>query len=125
MKEKSLKLKSFGIKTAVVSNKFDDAVRDLCNKYFNNLIDFSAGENESAGIKKKPAPDSVIKVLEYFKLEQSDAIYVGDSEVDIQTANNSGLDCISVLWGFKDKEFLQNYGAKILISKPDEIFKYL
>ena len=63
--------------------------------------------------------------MEYFKIEQSDAIYVGDSEVDIQTANNSGLDCISVLWGFKDKEFLQNNGAKILISKPDEIFKYL
>ncbi len=119
------KLKQFGIKTAVVSNKFDDAVRDLCNKYFNNLIDFSAGENESAGIKKKPAPDTVIKVLEYFKIEQSDAIYVGDSEVDIQTANNSGLDCISVLWGFKNREFLQSNRAKILISQPDEIFKYL
>ena len=114
-----------GVKIAVVSNKFDEAVRNLCDKYFEDLIDFSAGENESGGIRKKPAPDTVLKVLEYFNVKKRNAIYVGDSEVDIQTAKNAGLECISVLWGFKNKEFLQKYGAKILISKPDEIFKYL
>lgn len=118
-------LKKMNVKTAVVSNKFDEAVRDLCSKYFNGLIDFSAGENESAGIRKKPAPDTVLKVLEYFNIKKEHAVYVGDSEVDIQTAKNAGLECISVLWGFKNKEFLQNNDAKILISKPDEIFKYL
>lgn len=118
-------LKKMNVKTAVVSNKFDEAVRDLCCKYFNGLIDFSTGENESAGIRKKPAPDTVLKVLENFNIEKEHAIYVGDSEVDIQTAKNAELECISVLWGFKNKEFLQNNGAKILISKPDEILKYL
>lgn len=119
------KLKSMGIKTAVVSNKFDNAVKVLCNKYFDGLIDFCAGENEQFGIRKKPAPDTVLKVLEKFNLSSDEAIYVGDSEVDIQTAKNADMDCISVLWGFKDKEFLLNNGAKILISKPDEIFGYL
>ena len=123
--EMLLELKKMGVKIAVVSNKFDEAVRNLCDKYFEDLIDFSAGENESGGIRKKPAPDTVLKVLEYFNVKKRNAIYVGDSEVDIQTAKNAGLECISVLWGFKNKEFLQKYGAKILISKPDEIFKYL
>ncbi len=119
------KLKNGEYKTAVVSNKFDSAVKDLCLKYFGSLIDFSAGENELAGIRKKPAPDTVLKVLQTFELRPEDAIYVGDSEVDLQTARNAKIDCISVLWGFKNKEFLQNNGAKILISKPDEIFRYL
>ena len=119
------KLKNDGYKTAVVSNKFDSAVKDLCLKYFGSLIDFSAGENELSGIRKKPAPDTVLKVLKEFNLSFDEAIYVGDSEVDIQTAKNANIDCISVLWGFKNKEFLLNNGAKILISKPDEIFRYL
>lgn len=119
------KLKNDGYKTAIVSNKFDSAVKDLCIKYFGSLIDFSAGENELAGIRKKPAPDTVLKVLKEFNLSSDEAIYVGDSEVDIQTAKNANIDCISVLWGFKNKEFLLNNGAKILISKPDEIFRCL
>ena len=119
------RLKSMGIKTAVVSNKFDDAVKGLCDRYFGGLIDFCAGENEQFGIRKKPAPDTVLKVLKQFNFKPEQAIYVGDSEVDIQTAKNANIDCISVLWGFKDKEFLLNSGAKILISKPDEIFRYL
>lgn len=119
------KLKSHRIKTAVVSNKFDDAVKGLCKKYFDGLIDFCAGENELQGIRKKPAPDTVLKVLNEFGIKSDDAIYIGDSEVDIQTAKNADIECISVLWGFKDKEFLLDNGAQILISKPHEIFKYL
>lgn len=119
------KIKLAGIKTAVVSNKFDYAVKELCNKYFGELIDFSAGENEQNGIQKKPAPDTILKVLKEFDLMPEQVIYVGDSEVDIATAKNSDMDCISVLWGFKDKDFLLENGAEILISKPDEIFKYL
>ena len=118
-------IKKHGIKMAVVSNKFDDAVKELCNKYFAELIDFCAGENEQSGIRKKPAPDTVLKVLKQFNLSPKQVIYAGDSEVDIQTAQNSGIECISVLWGFKNKEFLLDNEAKILISKPDEILMYL
>ncbi|MBR6301394.1 HAD-IIIA family hydrolase [bacterium] len=118
-------LKINGYKTAVVSNKFDLAVKDLCKNYFPNLIDFASGENEAGGIKKKPAPDTVLNVLKFFGLENSDAIYVGDSEVDIQTAKNCGMECISVIWGFKDKEFLINNGAKIIADKPSQITHFL
>lgn len=119
------KIKSHKIKTAVVSNKFDNAVKGLCEKYFDGLIDFCAGENELQGIRKKPAPDTVLKALNEFGIKSDDAIYIGDSEVDIQTAKYADIECISVLWGFKDKEFLLDNGAQILISTPDEIFKYL
>ena len=101
------------------------AVKDLCKNYFPNLIDFASGENEAGGIKKKPAPDTVLNVLKFFGLENSDAIYVGDSEVDIQTAKNCGMECISVIWGFKDKEFLINNGAKIIADKPSQITHFL
>jgi len=114
-------LKEKGLIIAVVSNKFDLAVKELCEKYFPNLIDFCAGENEKEGIRKKPAPDTVLKVLEQYNLKNNDAIYVGDSEVDIQTAQNSDMPCISVSWGFKDREFLTNNGAKIIINTPTEI----
>ena len=119
------KIKLLGIKTAVVSNKFDTAVKGLCEKYFNGLIDFCSGENDKEGILKKPAPDTILKVLNEFKIEPSQAVYVGDSEVDIATAKNAQIECISVLWGFKSKEFLLDNGAGILISEPNEIFKYL
>ena len=90
-------LKSKGIKIAVVSNKFDLAVKELCKKYFEGFIDFAAGENEAQGIKKKPAPDTVISVLNEFNFASEDAVYVGDSDVDIMTAKNSKmpLDFIS------------------------------
>ena len=98
-----------GYKVAVVSNKFDAAVKELCKKYFPDMIDVAIGENEAGGIKKKPAPDTVSKALKELNGKTSDAIYLGDSEVDIQTAQNSNMPCISVTWGFKDKDFLIRY----------------
>nr|QGT49770.1 phosphoglycolate phosphatase [uncultured Candidatus Melainabacteria bacterium] len=118
-------LKQKGYKTAVVSNKFDMAVKELCKKYFPNLIDFAAGENEACGIRKKPAPDTIIKTLEEFNLQNNEAIYVGDSDVDIMTAKNSDMPCISVTWGFRDKEFLSNHNAEIIINSPIEIIEIL
>ena len=115
------KLKSNGLKIAVVSNKFDAAVKNLCDKYFPNLIDFASGEDEKNGIKKKPSPDTVLKILKNFNFKPEDAFYVGDSEVDIQTAKNSNVDSISVTWGFKDRQFLIDNGGKILVDTPDEI----
>lgn len=118
-------LKSKGIKIAVVSNKFDLAVKELCKKYFEGFIDFAAGENEAQGIKKKPAPDTVISVLNEFSFAPEDAVYVGDSDVDIMTAKNSKLPCISVTWGFRDEKFLLENGATILINAPSEIYNHL
>lgn len=118
-------LKSKGIKIAVVSNKFDLAVKELCKKYFESFIDFSAGENEAQGIKKKPAPDTVISVLNEFNFAPEDAVYVGDSDVDIMTAKNSKMPCISVTWGFRDEKFLLENGATILINAPSEIYNHL
>lgn len=118
-------LKSKGIKIAVVSNKFDLAVKELCKKYFEGFIDFAAGENEAQGIKKKPAPDTVISVLNEFNFAPEDAVYVGDSDVDIMTAKNSQMPCISVTWGFRDEKFLLENGATILINAPSEIYNHL
>lgn len=118
-------LKSKGIKIAVVSNKFDLAVKELCKKYFDKYIDFAAGENEAQGIRKKPAPDTVLSVLREFSFSPEDAIYVGDSDVDIMTAKNSHMPCISVTWGFRDKKFLLENGATILINAPSEIYNHL
>lgn len=119
------KLKDRGIKTAVVSNKFDLAVKELSKKYFGDLIDIAIGENEQAGIKKKPAPDTVFEVLNLMDLKSEDAIYIGDSDVDILTAKNSNMPCISVIWGFRDKEFLIKNNATIIVDNPDEILNYV
>lgn len=118
-------LKSKGLKIAVVSNKFDLAVKELCKKYFDGYIDFAAGENEAQGIKKKPAPDTVFTVLKEFELNPEDAVYVGDSDVDIMTAKNSQMPCISVTWGFRDEDFLLKNGATILINTTSEIYSHI
>ena len=120
-----IELKEKNYKIAVVSNKFDLAVKELCQKYFPNLIDIAIGENEAAGINKKPAPDTVNLVLKQLELTPNQAIYVGDSDVDILTAKNSNMPCISVTWGFRDKEFLIKNNAQIIINTPKEIIDYL
>lgn len=118
-------LKTSGYLIAVVSNKFDTAVKELCQRYFQNMIDFAAGENEAAGVRKKPFPDTIFKVLEEFKLNNNECIYIGDSEVDIQTAKNSNMDSISVTWGFKSRDFLTENNAQIIIDSPSEILDIL
>lgn len=118
-------LKEKGIKTAVVSNKFDLAVKDLTDKFFGALIDISFGECEDRGIKKKPSPDMVFKVLEELKLNKDEVLYVGDSDTDILTAKNSGIKCISVSWGFRDRKFLIKNGAEEIIDSPMELLKFV
>ena len=117
-------LKNNNYIVAVVSNKFDIAVKELCEKYFGDLIDMALGENEAEGIRRKPYPDSVLKILQEYNISKSEALYSGDSEVDIQTAKNCGIDCVSVTWGFKSKDFLLKSGARNLIDTPMEILKY-
>lgn len=119
-----LELKARGVQTAVVSNKADFAVKTLAAEYFPNLLQEAVGENEGAGIAKKPAPDSLLAVMKSLNAEKETTVYVGDSEVDIQTAKNAGVDCISVVWGFKDEAFLKANGAKTLVKEPFEILEF-
>lgn len=116
-------LRAEGVKLAVVSNKPDAAVRTLCDKYFAGLFDAAAGERD--GIAKKPAPDSVLDVLSRLGVQKENAVYIGDSEVDIATAANSGLACIAVDWGFRDGDFLAANGADIIVSSPDAAFRFI
>lgn len=116
-------LKQKGIKIAVVSNKFDSAAKGLCKKYFGNLIDIVVGQSES--IPQKPSPESIFKVIKYFDGNIKNCIYIGDSEVDIQTAKNAGIPCISVSWGYRNRKILEKAGAKIIIDKPSEILDLL
>ena len=114
-------LKAKGCHLAVVSNKMMAATQDLCRHFFPDTIEVAIGENEAAGIRKKPAPDTVFEALRQLGVGQEGAVYVGDSDVDIETARNSGLPCISVLWGFRDRDFLIQHGAKTFISAPSEL----
>lgn len=114
-----------GIKMAIVSNKAHSAVLELNEIYFKDYIQVAIGENEAAGIKKKPAPDSVNHALELLDSKKSEAVYVGDSEVDYATAVNSNLDCVLCSWGFRDRELLESFNPKALIDKPEELLEIL
>lgn len=115
------RLRSQGKKIAVVSNKFDAATKKLCAKYFPGLVDLAIGEDEANGIRRKPAPDTVLSVIDALGCAKDDCVYIGDSDVDIDTAVNAGIDSISVLWGFRDKDFLMQHNAQQFISSPDEL----
>lgn len=113
------KLKEKGYLTAVVSNKADAVVQKLCRRYFGGLFDYAAGERN--GVPKKPAPDSVLHVMEIFGKTADATLYIGDSEVDIKTAQNAGIDCLSVTWGFRDFSFLKLQGAEMFAHSIDDI----
>lgn len=114
------KLRASGVKTAVVSNKADYGVQELCKEYFDGLFDYAVGERE--GIRRKPAPDAVNEALRVLGIDKSEAVYIGDSDVDFETAKNAELPCISVLWGFRDEEFLREKGATLFVHDPAEIY---
>ena len=114
--EMLVSLRSRGKKVAVVSNKFYAATQALCKHFFGDLVDVAIGESE--GIRKKPAPDTVNEALAQMNVGKERAVYIGDSDVDIMTANNCGMPCISVLWGFRDYDFLVEHGATIFVTSP-------
>lgn len=109
-----------GNNMAVVSNKFYAATRELVAHFFPE-IPVAVGEHEAEGIRKKPAPDTVEEALRLLGVGKDNAVYVGDSDVDLATARNSGLPCISVLWGFRDRDFLVEHGATTFVNHPMEI----
>ena len=112
-------LKEQGVQTAIVSNKADFAVKKLCKKYFANSISLAVGECEN--VRKKPAPDSVLAVINQLNSDNETTVYIGDSDVDIETARNANIDVISVTWGFRDKNFLLEKGAFICADSTSEL----
>lgn len=116
-------LRADGVKIAIVSNKADFAVKELNDYYFKGLGLTAIGERE--GVARKPAPDTVLEALRLLKAAPKKAVYIGDSEVDVETAANAKLPCISVLWGFRSKEILTAHGAKHFAESAGEILKLM
>lgn len=114
-------LKEKGVKMAIVSNKADFAVKELSEIYFKGIIPVAIGEKESEGIRKKPAPDTVMEALRQLGSTTENAVYVGDSEVDLATAENCGMDYILCEWGFRERKKLEELGGKVFVKKPSEI----
>ena len=117
------KLKSLGIKTAVVTNKAHFAAVPLCEKYFEGLIDITIGERE--GVRKKPHPASLLEAMEHLGASRKNTLYVGDSDVDIYTAKNADVDCVCVTWGFRSREFLIKSGATHIADNAKELLEYI
>ena len=121
--------KETGIHTAIVSNKLDAAVQDLYRKFFDQWVDLAIGE--TASMKRKPAPDMVEEAIKRLsdkcgmKINKDNCVYVGDSEVDLQTAKNAGIRCVAVSWGFRDRDWLIECGAQCIINKPEELLSIL
>ena len=113
------KLRAQGMKTAVVSNKPDFGVQLLVQDHFPHSFDYAVGERQ--GIKKKPAPDTVSAALAALGISRDEAVYIGDSEVDLETARNAALDEIIVTWGFRDEPYLQSLQPKVLVHSVDEL----
>ena len=116
-------LADLGIKMAVVSNKGDSAVKKMRERYFDQFIKVAVGESDK--LRKKPAPDSVYVALEQMDAVLGHTLYVGDSEVDVQTARNAGLPCVAVTWGFRDRALLEKEGADWIIDSPQELIDIL
>ncbi len=112
-------LKGHGIAMAIISNKSDTAVKKLAQYYFADYIDVAIGERE--GIRKKPAPDTVHEAMRILGVGRDQTVYIGDSDVDRATAENAGLACISVTWGFRGREMLQKLNPEYLADRPEDI----
>lgn len=114
-------LRERGVKTAVVSNKVDFAVRQLAEDYFPGLFDIAVGERE--GVRRKPAPDSVNEVMRTLDIPRGRTVYIGDSDVDADTAANAGVDFVGVEWGFRPREVLVEHGAKVIVKSAEELLE--
>ena len=116
-------LKSRGIKVGILSNKFQDAAEDVCKNYFDGLYDIVVGESEYC--KRKPAPDGINMICDRLNVSKEETIFFGDTEVDIKTGEDAGVYCVSVLWGYRDRDFLSRNGAKLFVSDPLDIVNML
>lgn len=116
-------LKKSGCKTAIVSNKFDAAVKELAEKYFPDMIDLAVGETQD--IRRKPAPDIIYKIVAELNSDIKRTVLVGDSETDVLTAKNACITCIGVSWGFRTRNILESNGADFIIDKPEQLIKII
>ncbi len=116
-------LRARGIRVAVVSNKFDAAVKQLCAHYFGDRVEVAVGEHP--GTRKKPAPDTVYEALHRLDADTAEAVYIGDSEVDIETARAAAIPCISVSWGFRDEACLRAAGATRIAHTAGELLDHI
>lgn len=116
-------LRAAGIRQAIISNKPDPAVQELAEVFFPNLMDVVIGE--SPAVRRKPAPDTVLSAARRMGFEVADCVYIGDTEVDIETARNAGMDCISVTWGFRTERQLTEAGATVIVRSPAELSEKL
>ncbi len=116
-------LKAEGLLLAVVSNKADFAVQTLMTDYFNGIFNYAVGEKE--GVLRKPAPDSVFSAAEFLGVDLKECLYVGDSDVDIETSRNADVKCMCVTWGFRDKDYLNSLNPDYLVDTPNQILEYI
>lgn len=116
-------LGEMGVACAVVSNKYDAATKACCARYFPNLLGTAIGEGN--GIRKKPNPDGPLRAMEILSAAPENTIYVGDSDVDIHTAQNTGLTSVGVTWGFRPRELLVSCGADVIVDSPAELLAYI
>ena len=114
-------LAKMGVRTAIVSNKFDQAVKLLSREYFDGLVESAVGESET--VRRKPSPDGVLAAMKELRGKRETTLYVGDSEVDVETAKNAGVKCAGVTWGFRDRGVLEAAGADYIIDRPEELLE--
>lgn len=122
-KELLFSLREKGILIAVVSNKLHEAVKELCDDYFPGLIDEAIGVSHES--ERKPNAINVLKAMKLFDADTDTAVYIGDSEVDVQTAHNAGLECIGVTWGFRTKEELLEAGCEYIADSCNEVYNLI
>ena len=130
LREVLVALRGRGCRMAIVSNKLQAGVTELQHAYFDGLIDVAIGERnptfgDNETLRRKPAPDMLHAAMRQLGATVEDSVYVGDSDVDIETARRAGLPCISVLWGFRDEAFLRDHGAALLCATPAELLEIL
>jgi len=116
-------LQTRGIRMAIVSNKLDAAVQELRTHFFAGTIHVAIGE--SPAVRRKPHPDSLLEAMKRLGSTPEQTLYVGDSEVDIETSRRAGVRCVTVLWGFRDEDFLRDAGATCCVRKPCDILDIL
>jgi phosphoglycolate phosphatase len=113
------RLKQMGIKIGVVSNKPDEATKEMCRFYFGEDVDAAIGDNTER--RKKPEPDNIVEALKQLGSRKETALYAGDSEVDVAAAKNAGLNCAGVTWGYRSRETLIEAGADVIIDEPEQL----
>lgn len=112
-------LRQRGAKIGIVSNKGNEAVQQLSARFFGGLIDVAVGESQT--VRRKPNPDALLEVMRTLSCTPTDALYIGDSEVDIETARRAGIPCLSCTWGFRTEAFLRQHGAQHFVHRPEEV----